>query len=47
LAGSFLLAIENNYKNEAYGQGYNIVKVKDSQEDEEDAIEEADDDVDD
>jgi hypothetical protein len=47
LASPFFLQIENIYKNEAYGQGYNIVEVKDSKEateDEEEAMEEADDD---
>ena len=47
LATPFFLQIENIYKNEAYGQGYNIVEVKDSKEateDEEEAMEEADDD---
>ena len=47
LASPFFLQIENIYKNEAYGQGYNIVEVKDSKEateDEEEAMEEAEDD---
>ena len=47
LASLFFLQIENIYKNEAYGQGYNIVEVKDSKEateEEEEAIEEADND---
>jgi hypothetical protein len=47
LASSFFLQIENIYKNEAYGQGYNIVEVKDSKEateEEEEAMEEADND---
>ena len=47
LASPFFLQIENIYKNEAYGQGYNIVEVKDSKEateEEEEAMEEADDD---
>ena len=49
LAGSFFIATENIYKNQSYGQGYNIVEVKDSKEateEEEDAMEEADDDDD-
>lgn len=49
LAGSFIIATENVYKNQSYGQGYNIVEVKDSKEateEEEDAMEEADDDDD-
>jgi uncharacterized protein YxeA len=44
LASPFILQTENIYKNEAYGQGYNIVEVKDSKEateEEEDAMEEA------
>ncbi len=44
LASPFFLQTENIYKNEAYGQGYNIVEVKDSQEvteEEEEAMEEA------
>ena len=32
LAGPFFLQAENIYKNDAYGQGYNIVEVKDSKE---------------
>ena len=47
LASPFLLQTENIYKNEAYGQGYNIVEVKDSKEateDEEEAMEEAEED---
>ena len=47
LASPFFLQIENIYKNEAYGQGYNIVEVKDSKEateDEEEAMEDADND---
>ena len=47
LASPFFLQIENIYKNEAYGQGYNIVEVKDSKEateDEEEAMEEAEED---
>ena len=47
LASPFFLQIENIYKNEAYGQGYNIGEVKDSDEateQEEEAMEEADDD---
>ena len=46
LAGSFFIATENIYKNQAYGQGYNIVEIRDSEEieDEEDAMEDADDD---
>ena len=44
LVSPFFLQIENIYKNEAYGQGYNIVEVKDSKEateDEEEAMEDA------
>jgi hypothetical protein len=47
LAGSFFSQTENIYKNEAFGQGYNIVEIKDSKEateEEEEAMEEADDD---
>ena len=47
LAGSFFIATENIYKNETHGQGYDIVEIKDSKEateEEEDAMEEADDD---
>ena len=47
LTSPFLLQTENIYKNEAYGQGYNIVEVKDSKEateDEEEAMEEAEED---
>jgi len=47
IASPFFLQIENIYKNEAYGQGYNIVEVKDSKEateDEEEAMEDADND---
>ena len=47
LASPFFLQTENIYKNEAYGQGYNIVEVKDSKEateDEEEAMEEAEED---
>lgn len=47
LAGPFFIATENIYKNEAHGQGYDIVEIKDSKEateEEEDAMEEADDD---
>ena len=49
LAGSFFIATENIYKNEAYGQGYNIIEIRDSEEieDEERAMEEADKDDDD
>jgi hypothetical protein len=50
LASPFFLQIENIYKNEAYGQGYNIVEVKDSKEateDEEEAMEEAEENDDD
>jgi len=48
LAGSFIIATENVYKNQSYGQGYNIVEIRDSEEieDEEKAMEEADDDDD-
>ncbi|HJT83981.1 MAG TPA: hypothetical protein VJ697_05820 [Nitrososphaeraceae archaeon] len=47
LADSFFSQTENIYKNEAFGQGYNIVEIKDSKEateEEEEAMEEADDD---
>jgi hypothetical protein len=47
LASHFFLQTENIYKNEAYGQGYNIVEVKDSKEateEEEEAMEDADND---
>ena len=47
LASPFFLQIENIYKNEAYGQGYNVVELKDSKEateEEEDAMEEAEED---
>ena len=49
LAGSFFSQTENIFKNEAFGQGYNIVEIRDSEEieDEEKAMEEADDDDDD
>jgi hypothetical protein len=50
LASSFFLQTENIYKNEAYGQGYNIVEVKDSKEateEEEEAMEEAEEEEDD
>ncbi|HJT85271.1 MAG TPA: hypothetical protein VJ697_12395 [Nitrososphaeraceae archaeon] len=49
LTGSFFIATENIYKNEAYGQGYNIIEIRDSKEieDEERAMEEADKDDDD
>ena len=49
LASPFFLQTENIYEHEAYGQGYNIVEVKDSKEateEEEEAIEEADNDDD-
>jgi hypothetical protein len=46
LAGSFFFQTENIFKNQAYGQGYNIVEIRDSEEieDEEEAMEEADED---
>jgi hypothetical protein len=47
LASTFFVQIESIYKNEAYGQGYNIVEVKDSKEateEEEEAMEEAEED---
>jgi hypothetical protein len=47
LASLFFLQTDNIYKNEAYGQGYNIVEVKDSKEateQEEEAMEEAEED---
>jgi hypothetical protein len=45
LAGPIFLQTENIFKNIAYGQGYNIIEIKDSKEDteeEEEAMEEAD-----
>jgi hypothetical protein len=50
LASPFFLQIENIYKNEAYGPGYNIVEIKDSKEateEEEEAMEEAEEEEDD
>ena len=50
LASHFFSQTENIYKNEAYGQGYNIVEVKDSTEateEEEEAMEEAEEEDDD
>ena len=47
IASPFFLQTENIYKNEAYGQGYNIVELKDSKEateEEEEAMEEAEED---
>jgi hypothetical protein len=47
IASPFFLQTENIYKNEANGQGYNIVEVKDSKEateEEEEAMEEAEED---
>ena len=47
LSSPFFLQTENIYKNQAYGQGYNIVDVKDSKEateEEQDAMEEAEED---
>jgi hypothetical protein len=44
LASHFFSQTENIYKNEAYGQGYNIVEVTDSEEateEEEEAMEDA------
>ena len=44
IASPFFLQTENIYKIEAYGQGYNIVEVKDSKEateEEEEAMEDA------
>jgi hypothetical protein len=50
LASHFFSQTENIFKNEAYGQGYNIVEVKDSKEateEEEEAMEEAEEEDDD
>jgi hypothetical protein len=50
LASFFFSQTGNIYKNEAYGQGYNIVEVKDSKEateEEEEAMEEAEEEDDD
>jgi hypothetical protein len=47
LAGPFFLQTQNTYENNAYGQGYNIIEIKDSKEateEEEEAMDEADDD---
>jgi hypothetical protein len=50
LANPLLLQPENVYEKDTYGQGYNIVEIKDSKEateEEEEAMEEAEDDDDD
>ena len=50
LASPFFLQTQNMYEHEAYGQGYNIVEIKDSKEateEEEEAMEEAEEDDDD
>jgi hypothetical protein len=47
LASPFFLQTQNMYENNAYGQGYNIVEIKDSNEateEEEEAMEDAEDD---
>ncbi len=49
-ASPFFLQIQNMYEHEAYGQGYNIVEMKDSKEateQEEEAMEEAEEEDDD
>ena len=49
-ASNFFLQTQNINEHEAYGQGYNIVEIKDSKEateEEEEAMEEAEDDDDD
>jgi hypothetical protein len=49
-ASPFVLQIQNMYEHEAYGQGYNIVEMKDSKEateQEEEAMEEAEEEDDD
>jgi hypothetical protein len=46
LANSFLFQTQNAYEVDIYGQGYDIVEIKDSKEateEEEEAMEEADD----
>jgi hypothetical protein len=47
LASPSFLQTQNTYENDAYGQGYNIIEIKDSDEateEEEEAMEEAEDD---
>jgi hypothetical protein len=49
-ASPFVLHTQNTYEMDIYGQGYNVVEIKDSKEateDEEEAMEEAEDDDDD
>ena len=49
-ASPFFLQTQNIYEHEAYGQGYNIVEIKDSKEateEEEEAMEEAEEEDDD
>jgi DNA-binding LacI/PurR family transcriptional regulator len=49
-ASPFFLQIQNMYEHEAYGQGYNIVEIKDSKEateEEEEAMEDAEEEDDD
>ena len=49
LASPFFLQTQNTYENNAYGQGYNIIEIRDSKEateEEEEAMEEAEDDDD-
>jgi hypothetical protein len=46
LASSSFLQTQNAYENDPYGQGYNIIEIKDSDEateEEEEAMEEAED----
>jgi hypothetical protein len=50
LANFFFLQTQNAYEINAYGQGYNVVEIKDSEEatkEEEEAMEEAEDEDDD
>ena len=47
LTSPSFLQTQNTYENDAYGQGYNIIELKDSDEateEEEEAMEDADDD---
>ena len=49
LSSPFFLQIQNTYEKEVFGQGYNVVEIKDSEEateEEEEAMEEAEDDDD-
>jgi hypothetical protein len=49
LASPFFLQTQNTYENNAYGQGYNIIEIKDSKEateEEEEAMDEAENDDD-